>query len=132
MDKIIVDTSVWVDFLHRRLTLATATFLNKKIVEESVGLTDVIRHELLVGATSSKDYDFLKRLLRPIEVFHIAPEDFPEFDEFGWNLWRIGLGGKYTDTSIAFLCHRHRLPLLSFDGYFRKLGKKGILKTIRG
>lgn len=131
MARILVDTSVWIDFLSGELSSDHKDFLNKKIADRFVVLTDIIRHEILIGARNHKDFNQLKSLLAPFEILRLDLDDLDDFDEFSWKLRLQGFRGKYTDVSIAYLSHKHKIPLMSFDSYFLHLAGKGILQLIR-
>lgn len=130
-DRFIVDTSVWIDYFRGALRPYVFENLAEGIRLGLAAVTDVIRHEILVGARSERDFRNLLRLLSPLDCLTIGETELSDFDRFGWELRRRGLKGTYTDLSIAFLCQRRDLPLLSFDSYFRALEKKGILKLIQ-
>jgi predicted nucleic acid-binding protein len=95
-----------------------------------VVITDIIRHEILVGTNNRREFQNMEESLSPLECLRIRDEDIPSFDQFSWSLHRKGLKGKYTDLSIAFLSAHHQIPLLSFDGYFKLLSRRGVIKTI--
>lgn len=130
MASCIVDTSVWIDFFRGTLSPALYGYLSEHITLRLAAITDVIRHELLVGTGTKKAYAELQRLLSPLECLRIAEGDAPLFDEFAWDLRHRGFKGKYTDAAIAFLCHHRRIPLLTFDRYFTLLERKGIIRCV--
>lgn len=128
--EFIVDTSVWVDFFRGRLPKPILDYLSEGLELGAAAVTDIVRNEILVGARHSKDFLELKKLLSPLPCFRISDDDLPRFDEFAWRLSQKGLLGKYTDAAIAFVCHQRKVPLLSFDGYFYRLARKGILSVL--
>lgn len=127
MARFVVDTSVWIDFFRGVLKSQIFGILREAIELRVAVLTDIIRHEILVGARSENQYRELQRLLSPLECLRVGGEDLEGFDRFAWHLHRQGFKGKYTDASIAYLCHRHRIPLLTFDGYFQSLARRGVI-----
>lgn len=130
MGRFIVDTSVWIDFFRGSLRSAIKDPLEEGIRLRIAALTDVIRHELLVGTRSESQFRDLRRLLSPLDCFPILVEDREPFEYFAWVLRKRGFKGKYTDASIAFLCARHDIPLLTFDGYFQALFRKKIIRPV--
>ncbi|MBI2339068.1 MAG: PIN domain-containing protein [Deltaproteobacteria bacterium] len=131
MDKFIVDSSIWIDFFKGRLPDAVAAGLAAGLKNDQAVVTDIIVHELLVGAGSKKHYQELKNLFSALPLIRIEVHALEDFNLFGWNLARKGLLGKYTDLTIAYLSHLHHYPLLSLDGYFQRLGERGIIQVIR-
>lgn len=130
MANFIIDTSVWIDFFRGTLGPNGHHLLEQGIVERVAGITDVIRHEILVGALNEADYSRLKRLMSPLTCFRIADFRLEAFDHFSWDLRRAGFRGKYTDASIAFVCHDEKLPLITFDRYFDLLAKKRLIRLV--
>lgn len=130
MLKLIADTSVWIDFFRGNLSEGVRERFLSDIQEGWVGLTDIIRHEILAGARTHGDLAELRKLLSPLSVLRIADKELQAFEDFAWKLGRSGLTGKYTDLSIAFICRREGLPLLSFDSYFHRLAKKNVLRVV--
>lgn len=130
MLRFVVDTSVWIDFFRGALEPSAFKLLSEGIRLQIAGITDVIHHEILVGARNQKEFVELRKHLSLLECLRISNEELPSFDEFAWNLKQKGFKGKYTDSSIAFLCHQHAVPLFTFDGYFRSLAAKGIVTLI--
>ncbi len=130
MVKFIVDTSVWIDFFRGKLSCETLEFLTIGIQDNLAIITDIIRHEILLGAKNKRHYRELSENISSLECFRIQDADCDEFDKFAWGLSQKGLLGKYTDASIAFLASKNHFPVLSFDKYFKKLSEKKIIRTI--
>lgn len=128
--KIIIDTSVWIDFFHQNLSSSDEDRLKEMIHFKKVAITDVVLCELLVGASDEKDYLKIKRLFEPIEILRISDTDLNSFYRFSFDLKKKGLLGKYTDLSIAFLGNRHMFSIWSFDRYFQKLETKGLISLL--
>jgi len=128
--KLIVDSSVWIDFFRGKLKPEIRQYIVEFIQIPAVSITDIIRHELLIGAPTLKSYQQLSDLLSPLECLRIREEELFEFDKFAWNLKRKGVDGKYKDLSIAFLSASRKIPLLSFDRYFDKLSALKIIETV--
>ena len=131
MARFLVDASVWIEFLRGRLKPNVYSNLSEGIRLNLAVMTDIIRHEILVGAKDTPHFRELKGLFSHLEFLRVTDEELPAFEEFAWSLGRQGFLGKYTDASIAFLASRHRLPLLTFDRYFNLLARKGILQLIK-
>lgn len=126
--RVIVDTSVWIDFFRGQLSARDKEACLLLIESEEACLTEIIKHELLVGANSQKDYRFLTDCLSALTELAIDKELRDDFNHFGFKLKTSGCLGKYTDSSIAFLAQYHRLQIFSFDRYFEKLARANIVK----
>ena len=129
--KIIVDTSIWIDFFKGTLSQIVASHLIEELGNDQVVITDIILHELLVGARSKKEYDNLLKLMEPFPVLRIADSDLPHFNSYSWKVRKKGLSGKYTDLTIAFLAQYFGCAVLSGDAYFKKLAEKDFVEVIK-
>ena len=125
---VIVDTSVWIDFFRGKLKEGQREALVLLLEADEVVITEVIKHELLVGASTKKDFAFLSDTLSAFTALSMDSDLMPEFNRFGFDLKLKGLIGKYTDLSIAYLAQKNALPIFSFDKYFEKLASKSIIK----
>ena len=127
--RVLIDTSVWIDFFHGKLLSLHREALIALLDAEEVIITDIIRHEILVGASTDKDFAQLSRLLDPIETHTIADGEKTKFNRFGFELRQKGLLGRYTDLSIAFIAKERNVPIYSFDRYFNKLSSAKIIQS---
>ncbi len=130
MVSCIIDTSVWIDFFRGKLKPNALAFLSEMIPMRTAGITDIIRHEILVGASNKPERQQLRGLLSPLPCLRIQDDQLEEFDDFAWNLRHHGLMGKYTDVAIAFIGHSHKLPILSFDKFFTHMAQKNLIKIV--
>jgi predicted nucleic acid-binding protein len=129
--QVIVDTSVWIDFFRGSLNAKHKDAFVLLLEAEEVIITDVIKHELLVGAKVQKEFFFLQDCLSALEEFSIEAASKSDFNQFGFDLKTRGLLGKYTDLSIAFLAKIHEVPVYSFDKYFDKLAKANVISLLK-
>ena len=65
---IIVDTTVWVDYLRGTRTSHT-DWLDSQLASERLGLTDLILCEVLQGITSTKKFEAVQEELLKLAVF---------------------------------------------------------------
>ena len=129
MDKFIVDSTIWIDCFKGHLSDSMADRLAAGLENDQAVVTDIIVHEILVGAKNKKDYQELKNLFSALPQLRIE-SPLEDFNLFGWNLAKKGLTGKYTDLSIAYLSRLHNYPVLSLDGYFHRLAERDVIKVI--
>ena len=127
---VIIDTSVWIDFLDASLGTSAKEKMIALLESRQAAITDVIRHEILAGARTKSEFDNLRRMLGPVKELFVTREEAPLLNEFGFHLKSIGLLGRYSDVSIAFLSRSHDVPVYSFDSYFGRLRKRRIIRTI--
>ncbi|OGQ22234.1 MAG: hypothetical protein A3I05_06455 [Deltaproteobacteria bacterium RIFCSPLOWO2_02_FULL_44_10] len=131
MDKVLIDTSVWIDFFRGSLSTTFLAHFTETLTAQKGVITDLIRHEILVGAQDKKRFQDLQELLSPLTCYRIQSDELFQFDVFAWELRKKGFKGKYTDASIAFIAHRYHVPLITFDRYFQLVEKFGLIELVK-
>ncbi|HLB58510.1 MAG TPA: PIN domain-containing protein [Bdellovibrionota bacterium] len=129
MQGIIIDTSVWIEFFRGRLSPGSINIVQKFLEIELAYLTDIIKHEILIGSRNDSEYKKLSYLISAIHILDFNPEMKIEFNSFAFSLKKKGFINNYTDLSIAFISNYYDIPVYSFDGYFEKLSNAGVIKS---
>jgi predicted nucleic acid-binding protein len=120
---IVVDTSVWIDFLRGRRTRQALRCVELIEGGEPVALTDVIFTEVLQGLPSDEDAELVERHLRAFPVLRLEGlEDFGLAASLYRTARREGVTIRNTlDCLIAAPCIRTGAPLLHADADFDRL-----------
>jgi len=128
---IIVDTTVWVDYLRGTRT-AHADWLDSRLARERLGLTDLILCEVLQGITSTKQFEAVQEELLNFAVFETGKVGIAV--EAALNYRRLRAAGrtvrKTIDSLIATFCLMEGHSLLhndrDYDSFEDVLGLKVI------
>jgi predicted nucleic acid-binding protein len=124
---VIVDTTVWVDYL-RGTRNAETDWLDREASRERLGLTDLILCEVLQGVRSDREFRQVRAELRKFELFETGGEllavaaarNFRSIREKGRTV------RKTVDCLIATFCLAHGHTLLhrdrDFDAFEQNLG----------
>jgi len=121
-DKVLVDTSVWIEFFRRRHPYYEV--LSDLIDEDRVVCTGVILAELLQGAKSIKEIDTLKEFLF---VFDFLPESEKIWERAGVASFRLQRAGKsigLSDCYIAAITKANNVKLFTLDRHFDVIKKE--------
>ncbi len=130
---ILVDTSVWVDFL-RGINSKERRVLHRLIEEdEEAALTEIIVTEILQGISKDDDFEKLKKCLlefpiykpKGIETYIRAAEIYRECRKSGKTV------RKTIDCLIAAICIENDLILLHKDNDFDRIEACTELKCYR-
>ena len=113
---VIVDTTVWVDYLNGQNNAET-DWLDREIGREEIALTDLILGEVLQGIRNEKDFEEFGKQLMAFEIFPAggvelalqAAANFREFRKKGFTV------RKTIDCWIATFCIREGYQLLHRD-----------------
>lgn len=113
---IIVDTTVWVDYLRGTGT-PHVDWLEAQLTRERLGLTDLILCEVLQGITTDSQFDAVQEQLLELEVFETGTVGLAV--EAALNYRRLRAAGrtvrKTIDCLIATFCLLEGHALLHND-----------------
>lgn len=116
---ILVDTSVWIDYLNGVQNRHTDT-LDAGIVAGSVAMGDLIFLEILQGIRDDKEYQLTRQTLQTLGLIEMSGEGMP--DKCADNYRALRKKGitirKTTDVIIATFCIERKMPLLFLDRDF--------------
>jgi predicted nucleic acid-binding protein len=116
---VIVDTSVWIDYLADTSNPQTV-WVTRNVEEQELGLTDLILCELLQGARSDAAFTRLRRTLSFFEIFNTGGAEIAIASAQNYRLLRDrGFTVRKTiDAVIATFCIREGHSLLHRDRDF--------------
>lgn len=113
---VIVDTTVWIDYL-RGLRNKETDYFDRELGRQRFGLTDLILGEILQSVGDENTFTRVLRELRKFEVFETGSQELAieAARNFG-SLRRQGRTVRKTiDCLIATFCLRHGYSLLHRD-----------------
>ena len=116
---IIVDTTVWIDYLSGRDNSET-DYLDRELSRQRLGLTDLILCETLQGVPDERSFTRVLQELRKFELFETGGEEMAILA--ARNFRRLRQHGrtvrKTIDCLIATFCLHHGHSLLHRDRDF--------------
>jgi predicted nucleic acid-binding protein len=128
---VIVDSTVWVDLFNGRLDARTA-WLKRAILDQEIGLTDLILCEVLQGLRADTAFRQVKSDLMEFEIFDSGGIELAIAAAENYRMLRSnGITIRKTiDCLIATVCIQKEHVLLhndrDFDPFERHLGLKVI------
>lgn len=116
---ILVDTSVWIDYLNGIQNRHTDT-LDSGIVEGVVAIGDLIFLEILQGIRNDRDYSKTKQTLLTLDQYEMFGKGMAEKCANNYRaLRKKGITIRKTaDVIIATFCIEKKIPLLFLDRDF--------------
>lgn len=116
---ILVDSSVWIDFLNARETPETL-WLKQALLRYPLCTADLVLAEVLQGTRTDKDFALARDLLTMLEVVTLGGAELAVAAAANYRLLRVqGITIRKTiDTLIATYCIRENRPLLFSDRDF--------------
>ena len=132
MNKVLVDTSVWIDALNGKQSWQTK-LLDQLISEDApVVLCPVIVQEILQGIKEDKDFHLVKDTLSGFEMLSIDPREAAIGAAFLYrNVRKQGVTiRKSNDCLIAFYSILCKTVLLHNDADFQRIAQCAPLKIL--
>lgn len=116
---ILVDTSVWIDYLNGVQSKHTDA-LDAGIIDGTVAMGDLIFLEILQGIRDDRQYRKTRQTLMTLDLLELFGQGMPEKCADNYRaLRKKGITiRKTTDIIIATFCIEHRMPLLFTDRDF--------------
>lgn len=131
MDKVIIDTSAWIDSFRPNVDQNFSLMVKDLILKNRVLMPGIIKTELLRGTRTKKEINRLSDLLKGITYLPVAEEFWERLSEFSFQLFRKGVSVPLTDTYISLVCIENNAPLLHRDKHFDLIAKKSLLKIFK-
>lgn len=131
MDKVIIDTSVWIESFRPQCDKALGHHVKDLILNGQVLIPGIIKTELLRGAKNKKEYNRLNELLKGLEYLPVSEEFWEKLSVFSFELFRKGVTVPLIDTYIALLCIENNISILHNDKHFDLIAKKFQLKILK-
>ena len=121
---IVIDTSVWIDFLNGRKSPHVAR-LTAILGQEEIVVGDLMLCEILQGLQSEESAREVERLLRRFEIVQMAGEAIAVLAARNYRALReIGITVRKTiDLLIGTWCIENQRPLLHNDRDFRPMAR---------
>ncbi|MGA1842158.1 MAG: PIN domain nuclease [bacterium] len=130
MNKIIVDTSAWIESFRPDGSARLKEIVKNSIMEGEILLPGIIKTEILRGTKSRKEYEMMNELLRGLDYLSVEEDFWSRLSGFSFELFRKGISVPLTDTYIALIAIENNLPILHQDNHFNLIAQKTSLKII--
>ena len=124
---VIVDSSVWIDYINRNDTVQTG-ILQGLLGFEQLGIGDIILTEVLQGFRSDRDYRRTRRGLSAFHAFEMlgAENAILSAENYRWLRKRGITIRRTTDVMIATFCieegHQLLFSDVDFEPFVEHLG----------
>ena len=128
-DRVLVDTSVWIDFFRNK-----ETSLRNQVIQilraRNAYYTGIIALELYRGSRTKKEISILDDLFFSIEKIMEREETHKEAGLMGFELAKKGITIGTVDLLIAQLCLENDLTLFTLDQHFKIIASHYPLKLL--
>ncbi|MBI3583037.1 MAG: PIN domain-containing protein [Nitrospinae bacterium] len=121
-DKILIDTSVWIQFFRKKDS-EVSDKLKKLLIEERTAVSGIISMELYRGASGDKELAFLDRFLPLIHYIPTGEESYKNAGLIGFTLSKKGVNIGTVDLLIAQISIENNISLYTQDKHFKEIAK---------
>ncbi len=130
MDKVIVDTSAWIESFRPKGETKLEEVLKELISNGKILLPGIIKTEILRGTKSKKEFQMLNELLGSLTYLSVEDDFWGRLARFSFDLFREGVTVPLADTYVALLAIENDVPLLHRDAHFDLIAQKTGLKIL--
>ncbi len=131
MDKVIVDTSAWIESFRPQSEKAFIDLVKDLILKGRILVPGIIKTEILRGTKNKKEYNQLNDLLKGLEYLPVSDDFWEKLSLFSFRLFRKGVTVPLTDTYIALLGIENNASILHRDKHFDLIAEKVPLKIVK-
>ena len=124
MDKVIIDTSAWIDSFRPGSRKSFQRLVKDLIIQDLVLLPGIIKTELLRGTKNKKEFNQLNQMLKGLTYLTVDEDFWERLSNFSFQLFRKGITIPLTDTYIALLCIENQASLLHCDKHFDLIARE--------
>jgi predicted nucleic acid-binding protein len=130
MDKVIVDTSAWIESFKPKSDEEFCNLVKNLILNGRILLPGIIKTELLRSTKNKKEYNRLNELLKGLEYLPVPDAFWEKLSLFSFDLLRKGITVPLIDSYIALLCIEKNALILHRDKHFDLIAQQFSLKVM--
>ena len=117
--KIIVDTSIWIEYFRNNEKYVP--LIEKNLSLENILITGLIIAELLHGVKGSREYEMLSGSIAAVPYVECVYEDWIKTGKILNDLKKKGISIPLTDVLIAAVAHRENAAVFTLDRHFKDI-----------
>lgn len=117
--KIIVDTSVWIEYFKGNTEYIE--LIEAGLNDGSICITGPIVSELLQGVKFEKEYGMLSSCIDAIPFIGFEYTDWMKAGKLSFKLRKKGITIPLTDVLIAVIAERYNAKILTLDKHFKNI-----------
>lgn len=121
-DKVLVDTSVWIEFFRKRHSDVSSK-LKEYLRLNLACYTGPIAVELYQGAKTEKEIEVIDQLLETIDYLEISRKHYLHAGRISQKAARRGKNFSTIDMIIAAVAQEENLLLFSLDSHFQEIAQ---------
>lgn len=123
MNNYFIDSTIWIEFFKGR-DRTIIDFVTPLIDEDRIFYNGIILNELLLGAITGEEFNFLKNNFDGFNYLETDRTVYEKSAEIGFRLKRKRVTVPLTDLIIATQCLEQNLTIATKDEHFKMISDK--------
>jgi predicted nucleic acid-binding protein len=122
VEKILIDTSVWIEYLRNRSS-SLGNKLDEILSRKEVYVPKIVVAELIQGAKSEREVSIIKDFLEAFNIIDQEENTWFKAGELSFDLKKKGKIVNLTDCYIAVIAQEHGCQIFTLDEHFKNIQK---------
>ena len=119
MDKVLVDTSAWIEFFKKKEPLHST--VSGLMDDKRICCTGIVLAELIQGAKSEKEMEVLRDFRHVFEFLDESVDLWQAAGELSQSLLRKGKSVGLSDCYLAVAAKTNKVKVLTLDKHFETI-----------
>jgi tRNA(fMet)-specific endonuclease VapC len=121
-DRILVDTSVWIDYFKGKPSLSLKK-VDEILSKHEVYVPKVVIAELIQGSKSEREVSIIEDFVDAFNIIDQREDSWIKAGKLSYNLKKKGKNVHLTDCYIAVIAQENGCRILSLDVHFKEIQK---------
>lgn len=119
-EKILIDTSIWIDYFQNRSSLISEK-VDKILSENEVYVPKIVIAELIQGAKSGKEISIIEDFLDAFHIVDQKEDTWLKAGRLSFDLKKKGKTINLLDCYIAAIAQEHECKIFSLNRHFKEI-----------
>ncbi len=119
-EKILIDTSIWIDYFQNRSSLISEK-VDKILSENEVYVPKIVIAELIQGAKSEKEISIIEDFLDAFHIVDQKEDTWLKAGRLSFDLKKKGKTINLLDCYIGAIAQEHECKIFSLNRHFKEI-----------
>ncbi len=119
-EKILIDTSIWIDYFQNRSSLISEK-VDKILSNNEVYVPKIVIAELIQGAKSEKEISIIEDFLDAFHIVDQKKDTWLKSGRLSYGLKKKGKTIHILDCYIAAIAQEHECKIFSLNRHFKEI-----------
>ena len=119
-ERILVDTSVWIDYF-RNQSAGFVDFVAELVKNHEICVPQIVLAELMQGAKSEKELSVIAEFMEAFTIIDQTDQTWVKSGRLSYELRKKGKSVNLTDCYIAVMAQENNCDVLTLDRHFKDI-----------